>query len=522
MRIFCIPECFLLLLSMSSYIEAKNILVLTPITSPSHSFVFKPLVEGLVERGHSVTYWNGLQPSKSSFSITTNSTGNLRLLNFGDRDRPFTLLFRLLPTLVNYCRVVYEDPIFHQLMNSKKQYDLIIVDGFANDCTLYLAEALNLPFVYLSCLAPQPWLLYEIGSPLALEQFPNPAGHRDRMNLWQRLYNSLTSVGGLYFHRWLILPLLERVASQTLGINNLTSIADIKNRYLSLMLVNSHFSVNYHLPTASAVVEVGGIHMTGKRELTKLSKELSSFLDNSGDAGFIIVSFGSMLRGDELPKQFRKIFMSTFARLKQRVVWKWENESRFDEEGEPIPKNIKTISWLPQRELLKHPKVRLFISHGGLLSQFETVHHGVPSICLPVWADHPINAQKSEDDGYAIRINWDDLTEEKLYNAIQLMTNNTRYRQRVKQVSALMHDQIDNPLDRAIYWIEYVIRHQGAPHLRNASRDLALPQRALFDVLLILTVIIALAAYLFLRVGWFCYSKYGWKNFVIGTNKKNN
>ncbi|XP_057374269.1 UDP-glycosyltransferase UGT5-like [Daphnia carinata] len=535
MRTFCISEYVILLLVVTSYIEGYNILILAPITSPSHSIVFKPLVEGLVESGHFVTYWNGLQPSKSSFSNRTKKD-HLRLLkspnlvkmnsqheiSFSDRDSPFTLLFRLPRILMTYCKAVYEDPVFHQLMHSKERYDLIIVDGFANECTLYLAEALDVPFVYLSCLAPQPWLLYQIGSPLALEQFPNPAGHRDRMNLGQRLFNSLTSVGGLYLHRWLILPLIENVASQTLGINNLTSIVEIENRYLSLLLVNSHFSVNYHLPTASAVVEVGGIHVSGKRQLPKLSTELASFLDNSGDAGFIVISFGSMLRGDELPNEFRRIFMSTFARLKQRVVWKWENESRFDEDGEPIPKNIKTISWLPQQALLMHPKIRLFISHGGLLSQFETVYHGVPSICLPVWADHPINAQKSEDDGYAIRINWDDLTEEKFYNAIQLMLTNPSYSQRVKQVSALMHDQIDNPLDRAIFWIEYVIRHRGAPHLRNASRELALPQRALLDVFLILMVAILLAAYLALRLGWFWCSKYSLKNFVIGTNKKEN
>lgn len=533
MRILYISGCFWLLLSVFSYADAYNILILTPVTSPSHSIVFKPLVEGLAERGHFVTYWNGLQPSRSSFS---NSTDNLRLLkspnlvkinrqhnvSFRDHDSPFTMLFRLVPTLMNYCRVIYEDPVFHQLMNSKERYDLIIVDGFANDCTLYLAEVLDVPFVYLSCLAPPPWLLYEIGSPLALEQFPNPIGHRDRMNLWQRLFNSVTGVGIIYFHRWIILPFTERVAAQTLGINNLTSIVDIKNRYLSLLLVNSHFSFNYHLPTASAVVEVGGIHMTGKRDTIKLSKDLASFLDNSGDAGFIIVSFGSMLRGDELPKDIRRIFMSTFARLQQRVVWKWENESRFDEEGELIPNNIKTISWLPQRELLRHPKVRLLISHGGLLSQFETIYDGIPSICLPVWGDHPINAQKSEDDGYAIRINWNDLTEEKLYNAIQLLLTNPRYSQRVKKVSALMHDQINNPLDRAIYWVEYVIRHQGAPHLRNASRDLSFPQRALLDVILILATAISFAAFLIVRVGCFCYSKCGRKDVLIGTNKKVN
>ena len=134
-----------------------------------------------------------------------------------------------------------------------------------------------------------------------------------------------------------------------------------------------------------------------------------------------------MLRGDGLPKEFRQIFMSTFARLPQRVVWKWEDQTKLGEIEELIPPNVKTISWLPQRELLSHPKARLFIFHGGLLSKQETVYHGVPAIFLPINADQPINAQKAEDDGYALRLNWDELTEEILYNAVQDILTNPRY-----------------------------------------------------------------------------------------------
>ena len=49
-----------------------------------------------------------------------------------------------------------------------------------------------------------------------------------------------------------------------------------------------------------------------------------------------------------------------------------------------------------------------------------------------------------------------------------------------------MRDRMDNPLDRAAYWIEYVIRHQGAPHLKpNAYCQQSLFQRELLDVHLV-------------------------------------
>jgi len=55
----------------------------------------------------------------------------------------------------------------------------------------------------------------------------------------------------------------------------------------------------------------------------------------------------------------------------------------------------------------------------------------------------------------------------------------------MKKVLELMRDQADHPLDRATYWIEYGIRHNGAPHLRTASRKLSIIQIGLVDITLV-------------------------------------
>jgi hypothetical protein len=46
-----------------------------------------------------------------------------------------------------------------------------------------------------------------------------------------------------------------------------------------------------------------------------------------------------------------------------------------------------------------------------------------------------------------------------------------------------MRDRPVKPMDLAIYWIEYVVRHQGAPHLRYPGMDLAWHKRNLLDVI---------------------------------------
>ena len=45
-------------------------------------------------------------------------------------------------------------------------------------------------------------------------------------------------------------------------------------------------------------------------------------------------------------------------------------------------------------------KLRAFITHGGLLSMYETVFHGVPAVVMPVFCDHDSNSEKAKADGY--------------------------------------------------------------------------------------------------------------------------
>jgi len=65
-----------------------------------------------------------------------------------------------------------------------------------------------------------------------------------------------------------------------------------------------------------------------------------------------------------------------------------------------------------------HHKIRAFVTHGGLLSMFETVYHGVPVVTLPVFCDHDANSAKAVLDGYALKLELQELTVEKLVWAI--------------------------------------------------------------------------------------------------------
>jgi len=72
----------------------------------------------------------------------------------------------------------------------------------------------------------------------------------------------------------------------------------------------------------------------------------------------------------------------------------------------------------------------------------------------------------------------------------------------MKKISALSKDKPGTPLDRAVWWAEYVIRHNGAKHLRSTAIDLPWYQYLLLDIVAFLFILLAVtvvASYLILK-----------------------
>lgn len=59
-----------------------------------------------------------------------------------------------------------------------------------------------------------------------------------------------------------------------------------------------------------------------------------------------------------------------------------------------------------------------------------------------------------------------------------------RYRQQAQTLSNIHKDQPGHPVTRAVYWISYILRHQGANHLRSAVYEVSPYQYFLLDVVL--------------------------------------
>ncbi|GFG31894.1 hypothetical protein Cfor_10048 [Coptotermes formosanus] len=237
-------------------------------------------------------------------------------------------------------------------------------------------------------------------------------------------------------------------------------------------------------------VQVGGMHVKPPEKLpqvrnvkrTLLICELQKYLDEAPH-GVIYFSMGSNLQSSSMPESKRDAFLGAFSKLKQHVLWKWESDTLPGQ-----PNNVKLGKWLPQSDILAHPNVRLFITHGGLLSTQEAIHRGVPLLGIPIFADQSLNMNRAVTAGYGLMVGLQNVTMESLLWGITEIIENPKYRERAQHFSRIYRDQPLTPLEQAAYWTEYVIRHKGAPHLRSAALDLAWYQYFLLDVIAVLAL----------------------------------
>jgi hypothetical protein len=75
----------------------------------------------------------------------------------------------------------------------------------------------------------------------------------------------------------------------------------------------------------------------------------------------------------------------------------------------------------------------------------------------------------------------------------------------------LMRDERESPLERAVWWVEYMARHRGAPHLRPASRDLPPHQLYLLDVYLLVFVAASVWTVVFTVLAYYFVAKRAWR-----------
>lgn len=89
---------------------------------------------------------------------------------------------------------------------------------------------------------------------------------------------------------------------------------------------------------------------------------LQTFFDGA-EHGVIIFSLGTYLKSNDMPTEKLSEIVNTFKDLKQRVLWKVDEEI-----PGTLPPNVMARKWITQSDAFAHPKVVLFITHGEIFT----------------------------------------------------------------------------------------------------------------------------------------------------------
>ncbi|CAM6032173.1 unnamed protein product, partial [Sphagnum compactum] len=298
----------------------------------------------------------------------------------------------------------------HFMKTNKEKFDLVILEQFNSDCPVGIAYTFNAPYIALSSCAMMTYHYDRVGMPKITSYMPTLfSSHSTKMTFMERFYNWFVAHSHNFIYNMATNRGINKILKKHLG-NDMPDIQELVKK-TSLIMVNQHFSLSGVKPLTPAVIEVGGIHI---EESKPLDPELQRWLDTAHN-GVILISWGSMIRADSLPDHKRDALMQALKQFKQRVIWKWENGTVPN-----VPNNVYIRPWLPQKDILCHPKVRVFMSHGGLLGSSEAAHCGVPMVVTPMYGDQFMNAAAVEYRGMGSIVKYTEMTTENIVNAIKI------------------------------------------------------------------------------------------------------
>ncbi|CAL7939520.1 unnamed protein product [Xylocopa violacea] len=489
-----------------------NVLLATMGGTKSHTVPFVALGTSLKARGHNVTLLsaflgpaanNGLQELVPPIfeAYVGNYTSEWDLVGARFRDELPISPWDAMRYAWESCEALLRDGMSVSLVrkpegNPNARWDVAVVDGAFPECLLGLLHGEDVPTIMLNTVALYSGSISRQGNPSLWSLTPyfgKPLTHD--MSYLQRVLNVACLVTLRIMHWIMVSGYLQPVLRKYLG-NQLPDVRDLTAE-IPLTLQNSHYSVADSIPCLANVVNVACLHC---KPATQLSPDLETFLQR----GFVFVSMGSSVRASGMPEALRQIFVAAFATLPYNVVWKWEGAKIKD-----LPSNVRTAAWWPQQELLGHPRLRAFVSHGGLLSLHEAAYHGAPTLVLPVFCDHDGNAAQAEKLGYALLMDLASVSIGSLRDGILRVAavHNNSYRMAAKRRSSLLRELPINPRKLATWWVEHVAKYKGAEHLKSSARYMGVIHYYSIDVAIFYVITLMLLMFGLKKLCWRTISK---------------
>ncbi|KAK4872738.1 hypothetical protein RN001_014767 [Aquatica leii] len=430
--------------------NGAKILAVVPTPSYSHQVAFQMIWRELSLRGHQVT------------AITTNPINDPALVNLteinmqhlykSDRKHlkklPNATFFEFMFTLRDAFEELADSFLSHKpvqdlIKNETEQFDVVMVE-YGVLSLFAFSKRFNAPLILMTSLDASSNLLTIMGNPTHPVVYPDALlPLQDNSSLLNRILLVVFSVYFGSFPALFFRPSQQSIIYKYFG-TNYPSVEELHNE-ISLALVNSDPIFHQVKPLLPTVVQFGG--GSHRAAVKPLPKELKHVLD-AAENGFIYFSLGTNVYTKNLPEHTRNIIVETFAELPFTVIWKFEGHLPNK------PKNLVVSKWFPQQDIFKHPKIKLFITQGGLQSTDEAIYDHIPMIGIPFIGDQKSNVNRMVKKGFGLSLDYKTLIKDEFKATILEVINNPKYKNKITELAKLALDQPMTGLERAIWWTD--------------------------------------------------------------------
>lgn len=340
-----------------------EILCIFPRPAYSHQAVFRAVTEKLLEKGHRVTLLS-THPSDVernhenvtlidvSFSVAIYQKS---LEEFDGMKSTTGAFHKVVESEANLVEKQLSSDGMQKLLNDhSKKFDLLLLETAGFSPFHALAERFKVPVVGISSSDA-----LSVGHEI-MGNVMNPIAHPDRIlpfTISRTFMERIVSCIFMLMVKFVIIPL----SAENYDVIMKKHFPEITKTYVELVsnvdlqLVNAHPHFGFVRPILPNTIQLGFLHIKPPKPLPV---DLLQILDSSKN-GVIFMSFGTVITSKLANKNLAH-FMKAFAELSYEVLWKVDEENIFDS----VPPNVHLRKWFPQSDILAHPKLKLFITHG--------------------------------------------------------------------------------------------------------------------------------------------------------------
>uniref|UniRef100_A0A7E4ULK0 UDP-glucuronosyltransferase n=1 Tax=Panagrellus redivivus TaxID=6233 RepID=A0A7E4ULK0_PANRE len=339
------------------------------------------------------------------------------------------------------------------------------------------------------------------------DHYPASLGHHPSLTFFERLSNFIGPIVRNKLHNAELDGFSAHVVRKHVDPNFHAFDAIANGRYL---FINTEEHMDFPRPISHKVVYIGGITVSNDT-VAPLPEDYADIFDTAKQ-GVVYISFGTLAQSKAMPPSVRNSFLAMFAAFPEiNFLWKYENPD--DTIASDLP-NVFKRKWVPQKEVLTHPKLLAFITHGGMNSVIEGAYAGVPMIGIPMFCDQRRNVKMLQFRKSLIVIEKTDITPDNLIDSLNALISTDVYSRRAKEIATIAKSKPFGATERFLAYFRHAVAFSNSTDyldIRQRKHDVITYYN--LDVYGFVTFVIAIALFLvFMLISFICKALLSHKN----------